>query len=78
MIYDCFPFFNELELLEIRLHELGDVVDRVDAGLLQRQPGQDALIELPGGDLHREAGLERTSLLCCGAGMGLPLLLLAW
>jgi beta-1,4-mannosyl-glycoprotein beta-1,4-N-acetylglucosaminyltransferase len=28
MIYDCFPFFNELELLEIRLHELGEVVDR--------------------------------------------------
>jgi len=27
MIYDCFPFFNELELLEIRLHELSDVVD---------------------------------------------------
>lgn len=28
MIYDCFPFFNELELLEIRLHELDPVVDR--------------------------------------------------
>jgi beta-1,4-mannosyl-glycoprotein beta-1,4-N-acetylglucosaminyltransferase len=27
MIYDCFPFFNELDLLEIRLHELYDVVD---------------------------------------------------
>lgn len=27
MIYDCFPFFNELDLLEIRLHELADVVD---------------------------------------------------
>jgi len=26
-VYDCFPFFNELELLEIRLHELNDVVD---------------------------------------------------
>jgi len=27
VIYDCFSFFNELELLEIRLHELEDVVD---------------------------------------------------
>lgn len=26
-IYDCFPFFNELELLQIRLGELGDTVD---------------------------------------------------
>ena len=28
MIYDCFPFFNELELLELRRHELADVVDK--------------------------------------------------
>ena len=28
MIYDAFPFFNELELLELRLHELNEVVDR--------------------------------------------------
>jgi beta-1,4-mannosyl-glycoprotein beta-1,4-N-acetylglucosaminyltransferase len=28
MIYDCFTFFNELELLEIRLHELAEVVDK--------------------------------------------------
>lgn len=27
MIYDCFTFFNELELLELRLHELAGVVD---------------------------------------------------
>lgn len=27
MIYDCFPFFNELDLLEIRLHELANTVD---------------------------------------------------
>ena len=27
MVYDAFPFFNELELLEIRLHELDPVVD---------------------------------------------------
>jgi hypothetical protein len=26
-IYDCFPFFNELDILDIRLHELNDVVD---------------------------------------------------
>ena len=28
MIYDCLTFFNELELLELRLHELADVVDK--------------------------------------------------
>ena len=28
MIVDCFPFFNELDLLEIRLNTLNDVVDR--------------------------------------------------
>ena len=28
MIYDCFTFFNESELLEIRLEELGPIVDK--------------------------------------------------
>jgi len=28
MIYDCFTFYNELDLLHVRLHELYDVVDR--------------------------------------------------
>jgi hypothetical protein len=28
MIYDCFPFFNELELLEVRLNELDGLVDK--------------------------------------------------
>lgn len=28
MIYDCFMFFNELDVLEIRLNELYDVVDK--------------------------------------------------
>lgn len=28
MIYDCFTFFNELNLLEIRLNILNDVVDK--------------------------------------------------
>jgi len=28
MIYDCFTFYNEKDLLSIRLHELYDVVDR--------------------------------------------------
>ena len=28
MIYDCFMFFNELEVLDIRLHELGSCVDK--------------------------------------------------
>jgi len=35
MIYDCFTFFNELDLLEIRLNVLKDVVDKfvlVEAG----------------------------------------------
>jgi hypothetical protein len=27
-VYDCFTFFNELELLEVRLNELNDVVDK--------------------------------------------------
>jgi len=27
-VFDCFPFFNELDLLEIRLHEHGPFVDR--------------------------------------------------
>ncbi|MHB1696717.1 MAG: hypothetical protein ACYCSQ_01205 [bacterium] len=27
-VYDCFPFFNEFELLEIRLNELNQVVDK--------------------------------------------------
>ena len=26
-VYDAFPFFNELDMLEIRLHELQDVAD---------------------------------------------------
>ncbi|HXA00714.1 MAG TPA: hypothetical protein VNW99_01930, partial [Cytophagaceae bacterium] len=28
MIYDCFSFFNELELLELRLNELSPIVDK--------------------------------------------------
>jgi hypothetical protein len=28
MIYDCFPFFNELELLELRMNELDGLVDK--------------------------------------------------
>ena len=28
MIYDCFPFFNELDVLDIRLNTLNDVVDK--------------------------------------------------
>ena len=27
-VYDCFPFFNELDLLELRFNELDDVVDK--------------------------------------------------
>lgn len=28
LVYDCFPFFNELDLLKIRLHDLNAVVDK--------------------------------------------------
>jgi beta-1,4-mannosyl-glycoprotein beta-1,4-N-acetylglucosaminyltransferase len=28
MVYDCFIFFNELDLLEIRLHTMNEVVDK--------------------------------------------------
>ena len=28
MLYDCSLFYNELDLLEIRLHELNDIVDK--------------------------------------------------
>ena len=28
MIYDCFTFFNEFDILEIRLHEMNPWVDR--------------------------------------------------
>lgn len=28
MIFDCFAFFNELEILDIRLHELSPIVDK--------------------------------------------------
>ena len=27
MVYDCFLFFNELDLLEVRMHELNNSVD---------------------------------------------------
>src|SRR3989344_1716902 len=27
-IYDCFTFFNELDLLDLKLHELADHVDK--------------------------------------------------
>ena len=29
MIIDCFPFFNELDLLDIRLKLLDNIVDKV-------------------------------------------------
>ena len=28
MLYDCFTFFNELDLLEIRFHEMSAIVDK--------------------------------------------------
>lgn len=35
MIFDCFPFFDELDVLEIRLHEMAPLVDKfviIEAG----------------------------------------------
>ena len=32
MTYDCFTFFNELDLLESRLNTLNEVVDRFASG----------------------------------------------
>ncbi len=46
-VYDCFPFFNELELLQLRLEELSPVVDRF------------VLVESP----HLVFGQSKTSLL---------------
>ncbi len=28
MVYDCFQFFNELDILKLRLHIMAPVVDR--------------------------------------------------
>ena len=28
MVYDCFQFFNELDILKIRLNVMNDVVDK--------------------------------------------------
>ena len=28
MVYDCFQFFNELDILKLRMHVLSDVVDK--------------------------------------------------
>ncbi len=42
MIYDCFTFFNELDLLEIRLNILNDVVDKfVLVEMSKTHTGQD-------------------------------------
>ena len=30
-VFDCFTFYNEIDLLEIRLNELNDVVDYFDS-----------------------------------------------
>ena len=34
MVYDCFIFFNELDLLEIRLNELNDIVDKFKENII--------------------------------------------
>jgi beta-1,4-mannosyl-glycoprotein beta-1,4-N-acetylglucosaminyltransferase len=53
MIVDCFPFFDELDLLEIRLHELQDVVD---VFVLTESPYTFTGIEKP---LHFQENKER-------------------
>jgi len=48
MIFDCFMFFNEEELLEIRLHELDSVVDKfVIVEAHQTFAGQDRDLVFP-------------------------------
>lgn len=31
MVYDCFQFFNELDILKLRMHVLDDVVDNLSS-----------------------------------------------
>lgn len=45
MIYDCFPFFNELDILEIRLNTLFDTVDYfviIEASLIKKDKKMNA------------------------------------
>lgn len=47
-VYDCFIFFNELELLHLRLNELKDVVDYfviVEAGITFQNQRRDLVLE---------------------------------
>ena len=53
MIYDCFTFFNELDLLEIRLNVLNPVVDRF---VLVEAPYTETGVEKP---LYFEENKER-------------------
>ena len=44
MVYDCFTFFNEFDLLEIRLNVLNEVVDKfvlVEMGWTQTKIKKD-------------------------------------
>ncbi len=48
MIYDCFLFYNEFDLLELRLNELKDVVDKfviVEANLTHQQRPKPLYLE---------------------------------
>ena len=47
-VYDCFTFFNELELLDLRLKELNDVVDKfviVEASLTHTGNPKEFILE---------------------------------
>ena len=43
MVYDCFPFFNEIDILKLRLNKMNPYVDRLILG--QDIFGRDARFE---------------------------------
>jgi len=55
-VIDCFSFFNELELLRIRLHELSDVVDKfVLVEATKTHSGLDKVLHY---EIHKEEFVE--------------------
>lgn len=64
MVYDCFQFFNELDILKLRLHVLSDVVDKFvisestvtfsgDKKPLYFQENRDMFAEFEGRIIHQ-------------------------
>jgi len=65
MIYDCFTFFNELDLLEMRLNVLKDVVDKfvlVEAG--ETHTGKPKPLYFKGNEARFAAFKDRIIYLC--------------